>query len=331
MPLIAVNETHQKQITAGINGRLKGHKFEENLALAINELEFEKITPSPNFTHIYTSNPAIQLLQYIANDRNITIFTARAYWLGGLATSNKGDVLVDHNGDTVESSKSDIVIKISCGNGEFFIGVSVKTCANKTPTNDQMFFTTATAFCDLLRRNGIDVNETALLGMRQFCGDVGFRPLDLLSSKELEDRISDPRRFFWEEIPIMAKVEWENIFTVYQANISRILFQKAYKNDKFAPDYLLHQRVRYDDFDKCPIALFSIDEIVKLSELHSAFTLQPYVIRKGTYKHDHSTHLAPRFGFIQFQRGGQKQHPTQLQFNLKAGYFNTLHASDYGT
>tara|TARA_R100000808_G_scaffold23266_1_gene51440 strand:- start:49 stop:249 length:201 start_codon:yes stop_codon:yes gene_type:complete len=32
-------------------------------------------------------------------------------------------------------------------------------------------------------------------------------------------------------------------------------------------------------------------------------------------------HEAPRFGIIQMQRGGQKQHPTQLQFNLEAGYF----------
>ena len=31
--------------------------------------------------------------------------------------------------------------------------------------------------------------------------------------------------------------------------------------------------------------------------------------------------MAPRFGIVQMQRGGQAQHPEQLQFNLQAGYF----------
>ena len=65
-------------------------------------------------------------------------------------------------------------------------------------------------------------------------------------------------------------------------------------------------------------------EIVILSEQHSGYVLSEYRIHKGTYKNDTSSHLAPRFGFIQFQRGGQKQHPTQLQFNLKAGYFRHI-------
>jgi len=67
-----------------------------------------------------------------------------------------------------------------------------------------------------------------------------------------------------------------------------------------------------------------MNEIVELSHTYSGFILSEYVIRKGTYKNDNNTHLAPRFGFIQFQRGGQKQHPTQLQFNLKAGYFRHI-------
>jgi hypothetical protein len=67
-----------------------------------------------------------------------------------------------------------------------------------------------------------------------------------------------------------------------------------------------------------------MSEIVFLSREHAKYIQVPYTIRKGTYKNDPATHYAPRFGFIQFQRGGQKQHPTQLQFNLKAGYFNHL-------
>ena len=72
------------------------------------------------------------------------------------------------------------------------------------------------------------------------------------------------------------------------------------------------------------IAVFSMEEIVAISKAYSGFELSPYVIRKGTYKNDNKIHYAPRFGFIQFQRGGQRQHPTQLQFNLKAGYFRKI-------
>ena len=47
-----------------------------------------------------------------------------------------------------------------------------------------------------------------------------------------------------------------------------------------------------------------------------------YSVRKGQYRDpEGAEHEAPRFGIVQMQRGGQKQHPTQLQFNLKAGYF----------
>ena len=160
--------------------------------------------------------------------------------------------------------------------------------------------------------------------MSMFCGDAGFRPLDEMSEAELRERKSDPNRYYWEELSVQAQGEWKNIFMTYQDKITLILFQKAYKDDPFPPDILLHQTVKYDSFDKCQVALFAMGEIIALSRKHSQFILSPYVIRKGTYKDDPATHYAPRFGFIQFQRGGQKQHPTQLQFNLKAGYFNHL-------
>ena len=48
-------------------------------------------------------------------------------------------------------------------------------------------------------------------------------------------------------------------------------------------------------------------------------------MKKGRYKEPEGIlHQAPKFGVIQMQRGGQKQHPTQLQFNLKSGYFYEL-------
>lgn len=324
MALRAENAQHQGQIDAGTKGRVKGHSFERDLAASINRLSFEVIVPTSNSEHTFVGNPAFLLLQYIANDLGVSILQAKAWWLGGLATSGQGDELTDENGCVVTKSKSDIVVGITTDTGEKKIGVSVKTCAKATPTNDQMFFTTASAFCTLLRTNGIIVSEVAEDGLCRFCGDVGYRPVDHMTHDELANRLSDPNRYYWEELSIEARLAWKMIFAEHQDDISRLLFQKAYKNDAFAPDYLLHQTTQYDDFEHCPLALFSIDEIVSLSHHYAGFILCPYVIRKGTYKADNSTHYAPRFGYIQFQRGGQKQHPTQLQFNLKAGYFNHL-------
>jgi hypothetical protein len=326
MALNPLNAQHQLQIDAGIIGRKKGHKFEEILSNAINKLEFSTIVPSDIVysAHNHVGNPALRILQYIAANKGYTIFSAKAWWLGGLATSGDGDHLLDQNGNPITKCKSDVLIEIDSSSGKETVGVSVKTCAKKTPTNDQMFFTTARAFCQLLEKNGIAVSEAASDGLSKFCGDAGNRPLDLLSQPELNTRISDPNRFYWEELSDIARKDWEDIFLKYQDDISRLLFQKAYKDDPFPPDFLLHQKFSYSNFEECPVALFSIDEIVALSHEHSGFILSPYVIRKGTYKNDNSTHYAPRFGFIQFQRGGQKQHPTQLQFNLKAGYFNLI-------
>ena len=324
MALNPINKTHQKQIEAGISGRKKGHKFEALLANAINQLPIKTFTPSKNNCYVFTGNPAIQLLQYISNDRNITIIDVKASWLGGLATSGLGDVIVDNNGDPITKCKSDILLKIDTINGSETIGISIKTCNKKTPTNDQMFFTTARAFCLLLRTNGIEVSEEAEKGLSMFCGDKGYRPLDLMDNNILTKRISDPNRYYWEELSKEAQDDWRYIFSNYQNKITMLLFQKAYKNDPYPPSYLLHQTVKYEDFYNCESAIFSMEEIVLLSQKHSGYILSEYIIRKGTYKNDNNIHLAPRFGFIQFQRGGQKQHPTQLQFNLKAGYFRHI-------
>lgn len=302
------SKTHGKQIKAGTTGRNKGHKFEFLLASEINKLNGFVFTPVKNSSHLLYGNPAQNLLQYISNHENIVINSVKASWLGGLATSGLGDAITDDNGKPVTKSKSDVLVKIKTPNATKTIGISIKTCNKKTPTNDQMFFTTARAFCQLLRNNGIGVSKTAVIGLSMFCGDVGYRPVDCMSEEERKLRTSDPYRYYWEEIP----------------KKSLLLFQKAYKDDPFPPEYLLHQTVKYTDFNNCETAVFSMNEIVKLSKLHSGFALSEYFIRKGAYKNDKSPHLAPRFGFIQFQRGGQKQHPTQLQFNLKSGYFYVL-------
>lgn len=324
MALVPINDIHKQQIEAGIAGRKKGHRFEAVLASAINDLNGEVISPSKNMSHIYTGNPAKLLLQYIANDLGITMYGIKAYWLGGLATSGAGDALVDESGTPVTKCKSDVLLKINTASDIHTIGVSVKTCNKKTPTNDQMYFTTARAFCNLLRNNGIEVSSIAEEGLSMFCGDDGKRPIDLLPESELSRRPSDPRRFYWEELPTQSQEDWKEIFSTFQDEITLLLFQKAYKEDPYPPDYLLHQTIKYDDFNNCEVALFSMPEIVELSKTHCGYVLSEYKIHKGTFKNDDSIHLAPRFGFIQFQRGGQKQHPTQLQFNLKAGYFRHL-------
>ena len=328
MALIPNDPQHKMQIEAGTVGRKRGHKFEATLSSAINAMNNKHFVPLTNMSHLFIGNPAALLLQYIANDTGLEILDAHASWLGGLATSGLGDALLDENGNPITKSKSDVLIKIATPYGVKVVGISVKTCNKKTPTNDQMFFTTARAFCTLLRTNGIPVSIEAERGLSMFCGDIGYRPFDLMPTEQLQYRIAnqnrDPNRFYWEELTPQAQADWKSIFDFYQNQITLLPFQKAYKDDPFPPDYLLHQTVHYDDFNNCEIALFSMKEIVILSEQHSGYVLSEYRIHKGTYKNDTSSHLAPRFGFIQFQRGGQKQHPTQLQFNLKAGYFRHI-------
>jgi hypothetical protein len=246
--------------------------------------------------------------------------------LGGLATSGEGDVILNESGLAVGKSKSDVVVEITYNNGVERIGVSVKTCNKNTPTNDQLYFTTASAFCALLRTHGMQVSIEAEEALKMFCGDAGFRPLDAPNS--IGDRKSDPNRWFFEELPQVAKEELVVLFTKYQEDITRILLQKAYLNDPFYPEFLLHQTKLFTDYENCEIALFQLNELIEFSSKYNSFWTKPYVVRKGSYKGDLAVHEAPRFGFIQFQRGGQKQHPTQLQFNLEAGYFYKLPAAE---
>jgi hypothetical protein len=68
-----------------------------------------------------------------------------------------------------------------------------------------------------------------------------------------------------------------------------------------------------------------MDQFLRLSKRFSTFAYNLYRVKKGSHKEPEGIlHQAPRFGVVQMQRGGQKQHPTQLQFNLKAGYFYDL-------
>jgi len=245
-----------------------------------------------------------------------------AWWFGGLATAKAGDDL-EINGKKIKSSKSDVVIRIVNGNGkEKFVGVSIKDCNTKSPTNDQVHFTTARAFCKLLRDNGISVSENIEVALRKFCGDIGYRPQDILSKKELVERKSTPERFFLEEIGEEELKEITDLFSNNQRKITKIILKYAYAGDLFPPDFILHKTTNVTDDFGATVAIHSMEELLNLSEKFSHFVLKSYKIRKGSWKNDPHTHLAPQLGFIQMQRKGSKKNATQLQFNLKAGYFN---------
>ena len=324
MALKPLNEAHALQIQAGTVGRRAGHTFEDAIAKRINELVYPFEVSSPVDGHLFSGDPALLCLNYIgAHQRIPGITSAVALSTGALATSEEGKRWLSINGANVSRCKSDLVLTITSDNRELTIGVSTKQCNNPTPTNAQLYFTTARGFASLLRNNGLAVSDTAVRALRQFCGDGGFRPSD--DPRFSAQRLTDPRRFFWEEIERDGRTEWEHLFCHHQDDISRLLFQKAYIDDPFVPDYLIHKTRLAASWNQTEAAIYSIEELIALSRAYQGFATRQYAVRKGSYKDPEGvTHLAPRFGVIQMQRGGQKQHPEQLQFNLEAGYFYKL-------
>lgn len=321
MALTPINEIHALQIQAGALGRKSGHLFEDNITSEINTLKYPYQTSLIEQPHLCSGDPALLLLDYIGNREGIrNIQSAVAISTGALATSEAGKQWLSINGANVSRCKSDLVITlVSEDNRTITVGVSTKQCNNKTPTNAQLYFTTAIGFSNLLRSNNIPVSDEAVYALRQFCGDPGFRPLDKINDS---DRLIDPRRYFWEEIDLQGRLEWEEILTYKQDQVSRLLFQKAYLNDPFTPDYILHKTKASNSWNQTEVAIYSIDEIINLSRAYGGFRKRSYSVRKGSYKDPQGVeHDAPRFGIIQMQRGGQAQHPQQLQFNLEAGYF----------
>ena len=325
MALVPTDKRHAAQILAGTAGRSRGHAFEKRLAEDLNLLDLRRFAlPPVAHSHTVSGEPATELLSYVLRTLCLPSPTKlEAFWLGGLATARDGDKATGPNGQAVTKTKSDVLIRMHFdGPRSVTSGVSVKSCTTKQPTNAQLYFTTATAFCDLLRRNGLPVSQNAARGLQMFCGDQGFRPAD--DSTVSSTRLSDTSRWYWEELPPNLRGDLEHLFTAHQDGITELLLRSAYADDPYRPDFLLHQQSRVDEEFEVPMAIFHMDELVRLSRQHGGFTTKEYKIRKGTHKNDPSMHLAPRFGFVQFQRGGQRQHPTQLQFNLQAGYFRHL-------
>lgn len=324
MALRPTNDTHASQILAGTNGRNRGHKFEKTLTDMINQINIQQLeSPTSPYKHVVVGNPGIELVKYIIGRLRITgIKEIKAWWVGGLATSGVGDILTDDFGNKINKCKSDVVIKFDTNSGVVSTGVSVKTCSKKSPTNAQLYFTTASSFCRFLRENDIEVSSEAEIGLKMFCGDSEYRPLD--NPQLLNGRLSDPSRFFWEEIPTKNIEPLTKVFEQNQDAITRLLLQKAYNFDPYPPDFILHQTCEYNDINSCEIALYTVNELIELSRNYKGFYTKEYTVNKGTYKSDPHIHEAPRFGIVQFQRAGNKQHPTQLQFNLQAGYFRKI-------
>ncbi|MBP7065499.1 hypothetical protein [Ferrovibrio sp.] len=322
MALTPIDEAHALQIQAGVLGRKAGHAFENRITEFINNIKYPIRFPGSANGHLMTGEPAFTVLHYIASTYGHTeIQSALALSTGALATSEEGKRWLEVNGVPIARCKSDIIITLRFpGEGERTVGLSTKQCNNRTPTNAQLYFTTARGFSSLLIQNGIAVSDEAVRALRQFCGDPGFRPSD--DPQKLIGRKTDPRRYFWEEISGAGRQEWESLLSSKQREITRLLLQKAYLNDPFQPDFLLHKTRSAPSWEQTEVAIYTIDELIAHSADYAGFVLRPYSVRKGSYKDpDGVTHLAPRFGIVQMQRGGQAQHPEQLQFNLEAGYF----------
>lgn len=330
MALDPIDDTHALQIQAGTIGRKTGHAFEVAITNEINSLKFPFTPQGLAGTHLHCGDPALLLLSAVASGEGISKVTkAVALSTGALATSEEGKSWLNVNGVAINRCKSDLILTLHSDDRRVLtVGVSIKQCNNPTPTNAQLYFTTATAFVALLNANSVPVSEKALVALKEFCGDIGFRPLD--SEATLQGRLSDPRRYFWEEVEPSGRTEWEILFGTRQDDITRLLLQKAYLNDPFIPTYILHKTKKAMSWGTTEIAVYSVDDMISLSAAYKGFETKKYAVKKGSHKDpDGVTHLAPRFGIIQMQRGGQAQHPTQLQFNLEAGYFYRLEKSQH--
>lgn len=330
MALKAKNEKHANQINAGVKGRLKGHTFESDVVEEINRLQnFSSL----NFTstknpHIFLGNPAEILVNYIGRNHNFTICNCNAHWLGGLATANMGELVLNGKGEIITGSKSDILLDFTYVNGEFErIGVSVKSCKN----NAQLALMTAASFCNMLRNFGISVSLQAEIGLKMFCGDDNYNPKSGYIPEDTSNihinRTARPERWFWEELPSSVQLEWRNILNSYQLEITKMLLQKAnsYRTDDYPPIFVLHECCEHESIGKCTVAIFSIDELALYSQKYDGFGIKEQKINKGKYKGvDLAIHQYPHFGFIQFQPIGNKQNFSELQFNLKSNYYKKI-------
>lgn len=302
---------------AGIDGRVRGHRFEQALAARLPGVDLRALESGVGQRHLLVGDPAAELLGFIVRDLGLSgVRAVRAWWVGGLATAGAGDREIPELGLIVPRSKSDVIVALDHDGGVARVGVGVKLCSRPKPTNAQIMFTTATAFCELLVGRGLPVPPGPRAALRAFCGDADFRPGD--AQCPVTGRAPGSRLFF-DELPQADRTWWAATLTEQQALITRLLLAHAYPDDPLPPTYVLHQRHAGADPSVLPLALYRVGQLVDYSVAFGGFSTRTYRPRGSALFRE-----APRFGLIQFQRSGQRAHPTQLQFNLRAGYFDLL-------
>ena len=150
MALEPLDLQHAQQIQAGIEGRKRGHKFESDLTKSINDIP-HPFNTSTCKNSITMGNPSVPLISKALSLLDWDICDSiSAIELGSLATAEDGKNWLKVNGVEVKACKSDVLLTLKKGTITRTIGVSVKQCNTKSPTNAQLYFTTAHAFCNLL-------------------------------------------------------------------------------------------------------------------------------------------------------------------------------------
>lgn len=282
MALAPIDETHALQIQAGTLGRKTGHLFEDTITSQINDFQCLIRIAARQNGHVFTGDPASLLLNYIGKAE---ILKPSHLW------SRFPQVLSQHRKlEKLAFCKWRLALKMQKRHSNYALHsndgrtITVGFLRSSATTPPQQMLN-----CTLLQQGGfqlllsneIPVSENAILALRQFCGDMGFRPCD---NPTIRNRLTDPRRYFWEEINEDGRVEWESILLTRQDDISRLLFQKAYIDDPFTPEYILHKTKASPSWNQTEVAIHTIDEIVSLSRRHQGFTKKSYSVRKGSYK-----------------------------------------------
>ena len=106
----------------------------------------------------------------------------------------------------------------------------------------------------------------------------GFRPLD-----QNIRRGTIKKGIFWEEINKDGKNFGKNCLKINK-EITEILFRKGYSDDPYEPDYLLHKTRKVDENEREEYAIFSIDQLIKMSIDYQGFIKNKYQVKKDHIK-----------------------------------------------
>ena len=181
MALKPLDEAHALQIQAGTLGRRRGHDFEDALTKQINEFGCPYSVPeATSNNHVFDGDASRHLINYICQKEGLQkLVKVSALSTGALATDEEGKHLLSHEGIDIRRCKSDMLLTLHPEKGvPITVGISMKQCNTKTPTNAQLFCSTASAFAKMLRDNAIPLSNAAEVALKQFCGEAGYAPSD---------------------------------------------------------------------------------------------------------------------------------------------------------